>query len=101
MSVNYKAQIVIGFELTDDWNEIVSEEFYEKYEEYFIETSFTRCDGPQIFGAVADEVNEGRFIEYLDYIAVEDDDILNEFIFTYPDAAVYHSRSNFLICKEC
>ena len=101
MSVNYKAQIVVGFELTDDWNEIVSEEFYEKYEEYFIETSFARCDGPLLFGVVADEVDEGRFIEYSDYIAMEDNDILNEFIFTYPGAAVYHSRSNYLICKEC
>ena len=101
MSVNYKAQIIVGFELTDDWNEIVSEEFYEKYEEYFIETSFCRCDGPQLFGVVADEVDEGRFMEYSDYISKEDNDILNEFIHTYPGAAVYHSTSNYLICKEC
>lgn len=100
MSVMYKAQIVVGFELTDDWNEIVSEEFYEKYEKYFLETSFTRCDGPQIFGVVADEVDEGRFTEYSSYITVEDIDILNEFIFTYPGAAVYPLRSNYLICKE-
>ena len=100
MSVNYKAQIVVGFELTDDWNEIVSEEFFIQYEEYFLETSFARCDGPQIFGVVADEVDEGRFVEYSDYISVEDNDILNEFIFTYPEAAIYHSRSKYLICKE-
>ena len=101
MSVNYKAQIVVGFELTDDWNEIISEEFYEKYEEYFIETSFVHCDEPQLFGVVADEVDEGGFTEYSDYIAKEDNDILNEFICTYPKAAVYHSTSNYLICKEC
>ena len=100
MSVMYKAQIVVGFELTEDWNEIVSEEFYEKYEEYFIETSFSYCDGPQLFGVVADEVDEGRFIEYSDYIAKEDNDILNEFIHAYPGAAVYHSTSNYLVCKE-
>lgn len=100
MPISYKAQIVVGFELTDDWNEIVSEEFYEKYEEYFIETSSFRCDGPQLFGVVADEVDEGRFMEYSSYIAKEDNDILNEFIYTYPGAAVYHSRSNYLVCKE-
>lgn len=101
MSIDYKAQIVVGFELTDDWNKIVSEEFYDKYEEYFIKTSPFRCDDPQLFGAIADEVYESRFVEYSDYISKEDNDILNEFIHTYPEAAVYHSTSKYLICKEC
>ena len=101
MSVNYKAQIIVGFELTDNWNKIVDEEFYEQHEEYFIDSSAYRCDGPQIFGVVADEVDEGRFIEYSGYISMGDNDILNEFITKYPGAAVYHLRSNYLMCKEC
>jgi hypothetical protein len=100
MSVNYKAQLVAGYELANNWNEFIDDEFYERYEEYFLWSSLYR-DGPVIFGVVLDEVDEGSFIEYDSYIAKEDMDILNEFTSTFSGAIVYHSLSHYLICKEC
>jgi hypothetical protein len=100
MSVNYKAQLAAGYELADNWNEFINDEFYERYEEYFLWSSVYR-DGPVIFGIVLDEVDEGSFIEYDTYIAKEDMDILNEFTNTFPGAIIYHSLSHYLICKEC
>ena len=63
MSVNYKAQIVVGFELTNDWNEIVDEDFFEEYIDNFLTASVYR-DGFSLFGVVVEEVDEEHFVKY-------------------------------------
>lgn len=103
MSVNYKAQIVEGYELNTNWNKIVDEDFFEEYIDNFITTSVYR-DGFQVFGVVLEEVEEGCFVEYNDhyiYLSVDQFTLLHEFRQRYPKAIRNISGSRYLICKEC
>ena len=100
MSVNYKAQIVIGFELTSDWNEIVDEDFFEEHIDNFL-TASTYRDGFPLFGVVVEEVDEEQFVKCEHDIDLIELGLLKKFANKYPKAIVNENRfsSKYLICK--
>ena len=101
MSVNYKAQIVVGYELTANWNEIVDEEFFEEYIDNFLTTSVYHDDF-FLFGVIVEEIDEGHFIEYNRDIDLIELGLLKKFANKYPKAIANPNQfsSKYLICKE-
>ena len=102
MSVNYKAQIVVGYELTTNWNEIVDEDFFEEHIDNFLNASVYHDDF-FLFGVIAEEVDEGYFVEYNHDILLEEVGSLRKFANKYPKAIANPNQfsSKYLICKEC
>jgi hypothetical protein len=100
MSVNYKAQIVVGYELTANWNEIVDEEFFEEYIDNFLTTSVYRDDF-FLFGVIVEEVDEGHFVEFNHDLLLTEIALLRKFANKYPKAIANPNqfRSQYLICK--
>ena len=101
MSVMYKAQIVVGYELTANWNEIVDEEFFEEHIDNFLTTSVYHDDF-FLFGVIAEEIDEGHFIEYNRDIDLIELGLLKKFANKYPKAIANANQfsSKYLICKE-
>lgn len=99
MSVMYKAQIVVGYELTSNWNEIIDEDFFEEHIDNFITTSVYRDEIP-LFGVIVEEVDEGYFVEYNHDILLEEIGLLRKFVNKYPNAVTNQFSSEYLICKE-
>lgn len=102
MSVIYKAQIVVGYELVNNWNEIVDEDFFEEYVDNFLTTSVYRDEIP-LFGVIVEEVDEGYFVEYNRDIELIELGLLRKFANKYPKAIANPNQfsSKYLICKEC
>lgn len=102
MSVNYKAQFVVGYELTANWNEIIDEEFFEEYVDNFLTTSIYHDDF-FLFGVIVEEIDEGHFIEYNDCLSHNDLALLRKFANKYPKAIANSNQfsSKYLICREC
>jgi hypothetical protein len=102
MSVNYKAQIAIGYELTANWNKIIDEDFFEEYVDNFLTASVYQ-DGFALFGVIVDEVDEGCFVEYNADLSLNGLTLLREFADKYPEAIANPNQfsSKYLICKEC
>ena len=102
MSVNYKAQIVIGYELTANWNEIVDEDFFEEHIDNFL-TASVYCCNIALFGVITEEVDEGYFVEYNHDIDLCELGLLKKFANKYPKAIANPNQfsSKYLICKEC
>lgn len=100
MSVDYKAQIVEGFELANNWNEIVDEDFFEQYIDNFL-TASVYHNTISLFGVILEEVDEACFVECSDHLPLEDLNLLREFIAKYPKAVTSQFSSKYLICKEC
>ena len=102
MSVNYKAQLAVGYELTDNWNKIIDEDFFEEHIDNFLTTSVYR-DGIPLFGVIVEEVDEGYFVEYNHDILLEEVGLLRKFANKYPEAIANPNQfsSKYLICKEC
>ena len=102
MSVNYKAQLVAGYELTANWNKIIDEDYFEEYIDNFLTASVYR-DGFALFGVIVEEVDEGYFVECGHNIPLDDLDLLREFANKYPEAIANPKQfsSVYLICKEC
>ena len=101
MSVNYKAQIVVGYELTANWNEIIDEDFFEEHIDNFLTTSVYRDEIP-LFGVIVEEVDEGYFVEYNCNINLIELGLLKKFANKYPKAIANPNQlsSKYLICKE-
>jgi hypothetical protein len=97
----YKAQLVVGFELTNDWNEIVDEEFFEEYIDNFL-TASVYHDDFFLFGVIVEEVDEGHFINCDHDIVLDDLGLLRKFANKYPKAIMNPNQfsSKYLICKE-
>ena len=102
MSVNYKAQLAVGYELTANWNKIIDEDFFEEYIDNFLTASVYR-DGFALFGVIIDEVDEGYFVEYNADLSLDELTLLREFANKYPEAIANPKQfsSTYLICKEC
>lgn len=101
MSVIYKAQIVVGYELTANWNEIVDEEFFEEYIDNFLTTSVYHDDF-FLFGVIIEEIDEGHFIEFNHDLLLTEIELLRNFANKYPKAIANPNQfsSKYLICKE-
>ena len=103
MSVNYKAQIVQGFELMKNWNEIIDEDFFEEHINNFFTTS-VYYDDFVLFGIIIEEVDERYFVECNYDIFLDEVGLLREFANKYPKAIANTNTipfgSKYLICKE-
>ena len=99
MSVEVKATIYKGYELAEGWNEIVDEDFFEEYVDYFVDADAVRGNGPQLFAVEVDSVEEGCFTEYSTYISTEEENLLSEFATKYPGAVVYDCPAMYLVGK--
>ena len=97
MSIEYKAKICRGFELSDNWNKIVTEEFFEEHVDNFVEVDQYRAEGPQLFAVVLDSVENGDYTEYSTYMSLDDQDLLQRFITEFPGAAVDVLPSMYLV----
>ena len=104
MSIECKATIYYGFELAEEWNKIVDEEYFEDYIDCFIILNpCGRCDDPILFAIEVEKADEGQCIEInmKPYIAAEDEQILNEFCIKYPEAITWHTPNYYLMCQCC
>lgn len=101
MSVMYKAQLVVGFELTNDWNEIIDEDFFEEHIDNFLTTSVYHDDF-FLFGIIIEEADEEHYVKYEHDINLIELGLLKKFANKYPKAIVNAERcySKYLICKE-
>lgn len=80
MSVDYKAKILIGYKLKPNWNEVVSEDFYDTYCDYFHSIEYD--SQPSYFAAEAMSIDEGTCKEF----SFEINDFAQELINSFPSA---------------
>lgn len=104
MLIEYKAVIYYGFELMENWNKYVDEDFFDEYPDYFIDPDVCgRCDGPVLFATEVQIAYEGNYNEIKmeePYIPVKEKQILNEFCTKYPNAIVWSTPKYFLMCRD-
>lgn len=104
MSIEYKAVIYYGFELTENWNKYVDEDFFDEYADYFIDPDVCgMCAGPVLFATEVSTTYEGNYIEINmenPYIAAKEIQIINEFFTKYPEAVVRSAPIYYLMCRN-
>ena len=104
MSIEYKATIYYGFELMENWNETVDEEFFDEYIDYFIDPDpCGMCAGPVLFAIEVKNIYEGNYVEINmeePYVLVKDRQILKEFETKYPEARVRAVPKYYLMCRN-
>lgn len=98
MSVEYKAMIVRGYELANDWELVVDADYVMAHEDNFIEVD--AYEGEKvIFGSVLDSVEAGDWTEYSVYMTSAEEDAIFEFGTKYPSAVVNEYPTMYLACK--
>ncbi len=98
MSVEHKAMLVKGYELTEGWELIVDADYVMAHEDYFIEAD--AYEGEKIiFGNILDAVESGGYTEYSTYMGLDEEKVLSDFIKQYPGAVINTYPAMYLVCK--